>query len=426
MAHYMSASARQVAATACRLTGNRQNLAVVAGLTLALSACSSPRYATVDAPLEPALGAAVIDYDSTYTSVVPRAFIDIDDLDENAPDGYTVVKGDTLWDISDRFLKKPWLWSTLWNYNPAIANPHLIYPGDRLQLEYVNNRPSLVLSRNGKPVPFTEPRLGAANAVGPNGEPLLGAATPNAERLSPRIRSESLEEAIPVIKSDAIASFLLHPRVINPGAASKAPYIVANDEGRMTSIAGEEIYARGNIDPSISDYRIYRRQDRFYDPVTGEFLGQELAHVADASLREVGDPSTLVIVSNKTEANKNDILLPTAGSGLVPDFTPRLPDIRGDGRVVSLNNALTQTGRDQIIVLNLGERSGVQPGDILAIETRGGNVTDPRLGRYNNQVTLPNSRNGVVMVFQTFEKVSYALIMESSRPIRVNDLVTGI
>lgn len=429
MAQNTSVAACQKEAATCRMAGNRPLLAVAAGLALGLSACSAPRFATVESP-EPELGAAAADlYESSYTSIVPRAFLNADDLDADAPDKYTVVKGDTLWDISDRFLKQPWLWATIWNYNPEIANPHLIYPGDELALEYINNRPSLVLSRNGKTLPLnTYGGHAGGTQVGPNGEPLLGAATPGVERLSPRIRSESLEQAIPLIESDSVGAFLVHPRVINPRDIRNAPYVLANIDRRLISAAGHEIYARGDIDPSITAYSIYRPGKRLVDPITGEFLGQELTQVANATLKAVGDPSTLLINSNERETIQGDVLLPRGLDNSSVDFTPRLPEIRGEGRVISMVNAIVQSGRDQVIVLNLGERSGIAPGDLLAIESHGATIVDPNGGRRfrDDRVRMPNTRTGVVMVFQTAEKVSYGLVMESSRPIRVDDIITGL
>lgn len=423
MAQLTTAPARR-RACAARARIGLLPAASLLGASLTLAACSAVPFATVEAPEEPPLGAAEPLYDASYTSIVPRAFLDFEDLDENAPNHYVVVEGDTLWDISDRFLKKPWLWSKLWNYNPSIANPHLIYPGDELKLEYINNRPSLVLSRNGEALPTAAQSGG--QSFGPNGEPLLGAATPGVERLSPRIRAESLEEAIPMISADDIGSFLNQPRVVMRGDVKDAPYVLASEDDRLISALGHEVFARGDIDPSITEYSVFRSGSQFRDPKTGEFLGKELIHVADARLLSVGDPSTLIITSNEVETRAGDILLPKDGSGLAASYTPRLPEIRGDGRVVSLVDSMVQSGRDQIIVLNLGERSGVKEGDVLAIESRGITLIDERGKHSHESVEAPAKRTGVVMVFQTFDKVSYGLIMQSDRPIRVNDYITGI
>ena len=359
-----------------------------------------------------------------YTAVVPRAWVDEEALDPDAPERYTVVRGDTLWDISDRFLKEPWLWPTIWKYNPQIANPHLIYPGDELALEYVDGQPTLVLTRNGKVV---VPGLGAASGVGPNGEPLLGAANrDDVTRLSPRIRSESLDDAVPTIPGDTIRQFLVHPRVVDLETIERAPYVVGNYDGRLISATGHQIYARGDISREQTRYGIYRRSKPLVDPIGGDTLGYEISHVADAKLLNVGDPSTLAIVGNRMETIAGDILLPSSGGIVQAQYVPRLPEIRGDARIISLVNAISQTGRDQVVVLNVGEETGIAIGDVLAIETRGGSLIDPRGAGGHERVELPNIRTGVLMVFETFDKVSYALVMESTRPVMLNDIVTGI
>lgn len=351
-----------------------------------------------------------------YSTVTPRAWVDEQALAEDAPEKYTVVRGDTLWDISDRFLKEPWLWPKVWNYNPQIANPHLIYPGDVLALEYVNGEASLVLTRNGETVPM----VGAAT-------PVLGAASnSDVKRLSPRIRSESLDNAVPTIAGETIRQFLVQPRVVDLATLRSAPYIIGNADGQLMSSIGNRVHARGELRRDQTRYGVYRKSEQLIDPVSGAVLGYEIDHVADAKLMNIGDPSTLTVTSNNFETIAGDILLPASATPLTPLFTPRLPEIRGDGRIVSLVNAISQTGRNQVIVLNLGERSGISIGDVLAIESRGGETIDERGKGGYERVTLPNTRTGVVMVFQTFDKVSYGLVMESTRPVVLNDIVTGI
>ncbi|MEE9319777.1 MAG: LysM peptidoglycan-binding domain-containing protein [Granulosicoccus sp.] len=364
----------------------------------------------------------------SYTAVVPRDFINLkpEDLNQDAPDAYTVVKGDTLWDISDRFLKKPWLWPSLWNYNPQIANPHLIYPGDKLALEYINGQPTLILSRNGKIVPrgraSGEPSLGAALPVGANG----GAVAANTEKLSPQIRVESLDDAVPMIAGDTIQQFLVHPRVVDNSTLENAPYIVGNYDHRLISAVGHQVYARGIVSRTQTRFGIFRRNKALRDPVTNEMLGFEVTHVADAKLLNLGDPSTLGITSNKMETISGDVLLPINDDVVAHAYTPRLPEIHGEGRIISLVNAISQTGRNQVVVLNLGDRTGVKVGDVLAIETRGRSMIDSRGRGDYERLKMPNTRTGVVMVFRTFDKVSYALVMESTRPVMMNDIVTGI
>lgn len=385
--------------------------ATVAG-ALALGGCAGQRFASVvDGPSGAAERSGTEDVADGYTTVVPRAYLSAEDLDEDAPDRYTVVRNDTLWDISDRFLKKPWLWPEIWNYNPEIANPHLIYPGDVLALEYVGGEPTLVLSRNGKVLP------GAG----------AGAATPaGTERLSPRIRSESLDAAIPTVPAGSIRQFLVEPRVVALDEIENAPYVVGNHDRRLISALGHQVYVRGDIDPAVTRYGIYRKGDELTDPITNEPLGHEIRHVADATLLAVGDPSTFAITRNRIETIAGDIFLPIASGAVEHAYTPRLPEIRGEGRIVSLVDSISQSGRNQVVVLNLGERSGVGVGDLLAIGTRGESLIDVRGRRGFERVDLPSTRTGTLMVFRTFEKVSYGLIVESTRPVMANDVVTGI
>lgn len=342
--------------------------------------------------------------------------VSFEGLEADAPDVYTVVRGDTLWDISDKFLKDPWLWPKLWGFNSQIENPHLIYPGDRLALETINGYPRLVLTRNGNVV--NEPRLSSASdGNAPNGV---------VEKLSPRIRSESLDDAIPMIAGDAIAAFLVHPRVVDLETIENAPYIMGSYDRRLISAVGHQVYARGDISRERTRYGIFRKGTVLRDPVTREILGHEVTHIANAKLMNVGDPSTLSITSNKLETMKDDFLLPVSEDGITHTYVPRLPAIEGEGRIVSLTNAIARTGRDQVVTINVGSRSGIAVGDVLAVEARGDTVIDNRGKRQFEKVKLPNQRTGVLMVFKTFEKVSYGLVMESSRPISINDIVSGI
>ncbi len=349
-----------------------------------------------------------------YTVAVPRDPVQGSAIDPDAPKNYTVVDGDTLWDISDRFLKQAWLWPQIWDYNPQIKNPHLIFPGDLISLEYVNGQPRLVIERDGT-------RISQSGTGSSNGTNL------NTERLSPRIRSESLDDAIPMISGDAISSFLVHPRVVALEELQEAPYVVGNYDGRLISAIGHQIYARGKLNREQPQYAVFRRSKELKDPVTKKTLGYEVQHVSDVKLMHLGDPSTLVVTSNKMETIAGDLLLATNDDSVSANYETRLPSLgNGEGRVVSLVNSITQSGRDQVVVLNLGKKNKIRPGDVLAIETRGKKFIDSRGKRGYEEINMPNTRTGVVMVFKTFDEVSYALVMESTLPVRVNDGVTGI
>ena len=357
--------------------------------------------------------------DLNYNGIFPTAVVPDGELNPNAPSSYEVVKGDTLWDISGRFLNSAWLWPQIWDYNPQIQNPHLIYPGDTISMRYVNGRPSLTLSRDGENIASG---VGSAGGVGGVGSANSG----NALRVSPRIRVESLANAVPTIPADAIQQFLIRPNVVTAAQLRKAPYVVGNVDNRLISSLGQQIYVRGTVDHSQTKFGIFRKTNQLKDPKTGKFLGFEVVHVAEAKLLNVGDPSTMVITENSRETISGDLLLPSANDGIVHTYTPRLPALNGEGRVVSLVDAITQSGRDQIIVINMGKKAGIEVGDVLAIESRGETLID-RHGRRNfDRVQMPNQRTGVLMVFQTFDDVSYALVMESNRPVKKNDVIAGI
>ncbi len=390
-----------------------------ASLLVALSACgTNPLSRTPDvtaydkATAEDRFGSGGSG-DVAYTGVVPTAVIPEGELNPNAPTSYTVVKGDTLWDISGQFLNSAWLWPQIWDYNPQIENPHLIYPGDEISMSYVNGRPSLTLSRNGEMV-------GSADGSGtmvPGG---------NAVRLSPRIRTESLFEAVPTIPADAIQQFLVRPNVVTGAQLRAAPYVVGNVDDRLISSLGQQIFVRGKMDHNQTKYGIYRQTKTLKDPVSRKILGYEVLHVAEAKLLNVGDPSTMVITSSSRETISGDLLLPSANDGATHTYTPRMPGLNGEGRVVSLVDAISQAGRDQIIVTNLGTNAGIQVGDVLAIESRGQTLIDRHGRRSFDRVDMPTNRIGVVMIFQTFDEVSYGLVMESTDTVKKNDALTGI
>ena len=356
-----------------------------------------------------------------------RAFIDPSNIREDAPVEYTVVRGDTLWDIAGRYLNEPWKWSEIWEANPQIQNPHLIYPGDRVELEYINGRASILLTQGG--ISATgEPGMAGANEpmkFDENGNP-TPMFTNSRIRVSPTIRYESLDEAIPTIPGDSIQQFLVHPLVVGAETLSQAPYVVANDENRLVVAKGSNVYVRGQMNNRQTDYGIYRKSNELRDTVNGRLYGYELTHVADAKLQNLGDPSTLTITDNKMETITGDILLASSKGSVTHQYVPRIPELKGEGRIISLVNAISQSGRDQVIVLNMGTSSNIKEGDVLAIETRGKMIKDDQAKPGYDRVSLPNQRTGVVMVFKTFDEVSYALVMESTRPVRKDDIITGI
>ncbi len=374
---------------------------------------SEPRKARVMDP-------NAVAYSTTEVVKVDRAAEARTSVRNDRPAGYTVKKGDTLWDISGQFLSKPWLWPEIWDVNPQIENPHLIYPGDKVALRYVNGEPTIVVSRNGQVVNT------ASGRTGDQAFDELAANDGGMERLSPTIREESLENAIPTIPGDAIQQFLVYPRVVDENTIKSAPYVIGDFEGRLASASGHQIYVRGEINEQQTSYGIFRESKELVDPDNGELLGVEITHVSDADLLHTGDPATMLITAARMETIAGDNVLSQNQNFIVHNYVPRVPQIEGEGKIVSLFNAISQSGRNQVVVVNMGNREGVRVGDVMAIEHRGGRIKDRFSGKPHDYVDIPNTRIGVLMVFRTFDKVSYGLIMESTRPIHLHDTVAGI
>jgi hypothetical protein len=332
------------------------------------------------------------------------------------PDRYVVVKGDTLWGIAERFLNDPWLWPKVWQINPNIRNPHLIYPGDVIVLYYVDGKPYLTLEGMAGVVPPPTPTKPMA---------VLPPKDINTVKLSPRIRYDTLEKAIDTIPRSAIGPFLYRPRVVTKEEIENAPYIVSSYEEHLMTGAGHRVYAKNVTDANLAQYGVMRPGQVYRDPETNEILGYEVIRVAAARLVRSGEITTLDLVSSKREVLNGDILLPSEESELDFNFFPQPPRDAISGRIISVFGALTMIGQYNVVVLNRGQREGLVPGNVLAIYQSGTKVTDPHGAASTSTITLPDERAGILMVFRTYEKVSYALVMKATRVIRINDRVTN-
>ncbi|MCC6208328.1 MAG: LysM peptidoglycan-binding domain-containing protein [Gammaproteobacteria bacterium] len=324
-------------------------------------------------------------------------------LTSDHPDDYVVVKGDTLWDISSRFLQDPWLWPEIWQINPAIQNPHLIYPGDIIHLQYVDGKPVLTIQR---------------------GEQHAGLPT---VKLSPGARFSSLETAIPTIPVDAIKQFLLHPRIVSDKELETSPYIVATAEDHLISGSGDKVYVRG-LDPDTDEhsYNIVRKGKIYRDPADSKrILGIEAINVADADLTATGDPSTLVIRRANREVLKGDRLLPQLDEEPDQHFTPHAPQDRVEGQIISVLDGVSRIGRLQTVVINRGKADGLERGHVLAVYRTGEEVQDTigDVKRADRMVKLPNERAGTLMIVRLFDNISYALVMEATRDLRILDTI---
>ncbi len=305
------------------------------------------------------------------------------------PDRYVVVKGDTLWDISDRFLVDPWRWPDIWEVNQQIENPHLIYPGDLLELTYVNGKPRLLLHRGSRDL-----------------------------KLSPRVRATPIGDAIPTIPIDAIKQFLTKPRVVGEDELEKAPYVVGIADEHIVGGAGNRVYVR-SIEEDAG-YTIFRPGSAYKDGQTGEVLGYEALFVADTALERVGDPATLLLTKTSQEVSIGDRLLPIEGEAIAQNFMPHAAKEPIEGRIISVFGGVSQIGQYQVIVVDRGIEDGVEVGHAFDVLQRGKTIRDVVK---DGTVKLPNEKAGLMMVFRTFDRVSFALVMKATRAIHLQDIV---
>ncbi|PSF13517.1 peptidoglycan-binding protein [Marinobacter fuscus] len=314
------------------------------------------------------------------------------ELRTDHPERYTVVKGDTLWDISGRFLNKPWYWPEIWHVNPQVANPHLIYPGDKLALVYIDGKPRVT-------------KVSSNDIV----------------KLSPKVRSEAIDTPIPAIPLDAIASFLTDTRIVTPDDINGAPYVLEGADGRIITGAGDRIYARGT--KPADRVGIFRRSQEFVDPDTGEFLGLEARSIARGNINaENGDVLTVGITRSNEEVRIGDRLLVSEDRRLTTSFVPSSPDEEIEGKMISVDGGVSQIGQYNVVAINRGEREGLKAGNVLAVLKAGNMVRDPITGE---TIELPSERAGLLMVFQAYEKMSYGLVLQATRPLSVGDKVAN-
>ena len=316
-------------------------------------------------------------------------------LKADRPDGYTVVPGDTLWDISARFLRDPWQWPEIWHINQQVENPHLIYPGDRLRLVWKDGKPVLQLNRTR--------------------------ATRNTIKLSPRARPVHLSDAIPTVPLEAIRPFLQHPRVVSKREMERAPYVLGTRDGRLLSGAEENVYARG-VKGKGSRYRIYRKGQVYRNPKNNRVLGYEAIFIGNAVVRVGGDPAKIYLSDTNREVMAGDRLLDAGKQDLQLHFTPHAPDQQLTGSIIAVLDGVSRIGQYQVVVLDLGTNRHIERGHVLSIHQSGRKIRD-QWGKKTRSITLPDEKAGVLMVFQPFEKVSYALVMSALTEIKVFDKV---
>ncbi len=329
-------------------------------------------------------------------------------LAENAPDRYVVVKGDTLWGISARFLKDPWRWPDIWGLNKdEIKNPHWIYPGDVVVLDFTGKTPHL--------------RKGGTAGNGDGGEAdwrLMDA------KLSPTIRRRSLAiGAISSIPSSAIQSFLVRPLVVGEHELNSAPTLIAGPETRVVLSAGDTAFAKGVVWEEQAGWSVFRPGRTLIDPDTKEVLGREAIYLGDAQISEFGEVSTVLLTKATQEIAPGDRLAKTPSAQAL-SYVPHAPGSSFKGRVIAgPNDSVSEIGSKEIVIINRGSREGMEIGHVLALYRDRPSVIPANAIDTTEKVKLPAERYGMVFIFRVFEKVSYGLVLNSTRPVNVLDVV---
>ncbi len=332
----------------------------------------------------------------------PQASEGVPKLNANAPESYVVKRGDTLWGIAKVFLRDPWYWPEIWQVNPQVHNPHLIYPGDTLRLVYIDGKPSIVLQRG------------------------------DGVRVEPRVRSQPLEGAVTTIPYETVAAFMSKPSVLAEEQIKAAPYVLATRDTHVVIADGDTVYARGFRSPAQpgTHYNVVRVGDALRDPDDNRIVGYDGIFTGAGHITRGGDPATLIMTESARETEAGDKLF-AGGIDAPLDFIPSPPKIKVNGRIMAVSDGVSVIGQYQVVVINRGVRDGLAPGNVLAIFGAGPVVKDNANKGFLSSMTrltstnvrLPDERNGTFMVFKTFDNLSYGLIMEATDIIRVADRV---
>ncbi|GAB0148793.1 MULTISPECIES: LysM peptidoglycan-binding domain-containing protein [Marichromatium] len=370
-------------------------------------------------------------------------------LAPDAPARYVVRSGDTLWDIAGRFLRDPWRWHALWRANPGITNPDLIYPGDLLELVEVNGAAQLQLTRGGG-----DRTLGYQDGM-------------RVVKRSPQARVTSLEDAVPVIPIASIAPFLTQPLVADSDQVERAPYVVGFPDEHLVVGTFDSIYVRRLAQTDSSRYQVVRPGKALRDPDSNELLGYEVEFVATAALERPGDPAKLRIARAEREVAIGDRVIPAEQERSLENFYPEPGPAGVRGRILSVLKGVSQIGQFDVVILNKGERDGIEAGHVFEVFIGGETAPDQvRRGGFDwnwrddspldsdfwfgdfsfegwradppgedgmplhadmrrdrDTYLRPYERAGVLMVFRVFDRVSFALVLEAYRAMAVGDRV---
>lgn len=310
------------------------------------------------------------------------------------PEYYRVVEGDTLWSIAGRFLNRPWDWPEVWRGNAQIQNPNLIYPGDVIVLE----------SRGGT---GSYLRLEAGSTY----------------RLSPRIRVTPLDAAIPIVPLKVISPFLTRPQVVELEDLESLPYVVDLAEEHVLGSPGDRLYVRSIMQTAPVDYTVFRPGAVYRDPDTDQALGHEAIFIAEAHLEQTGDPATLALIRAEKEVRAGDRLLPTRRIELGAGYFPHPPRKNLSGHIIGVMDGVSQIGQFSVVALDRGQADGVEVGHVFEVWQKGPLIRDTVGLRFGEKLAGPEQEAGLLMVFLTFRRVSYGLVMKAERFIHILDVI---
>ncbi|EXJ15398.1 LysM peptidoglycan-binding domain-containing protein [Imhoffiella purpurea] len=376
--------------------------------------------------------------------LMPAAFAV--ELAPDAPRTYVVRSGDTLWGIAGRFLRDPWLWPEVWQANPGVGDPDLIYPGDVLELSMVNGEPRIRSNRGAR-------------------------GGPRVVRLTPHVRSSRLDDAVPTIRFSAIAPFLTRPYVADSQDIKRAPYVVGFPDEHLIAGLNDSIYVRRIDSNAQNSFQILRPGDELRDPDTNELLGYEAVFVASARLERVGDPAKLRVVRMERQVSIGDRVIPSDEERRLENFFPHPAPEGMRGRIISVLNGVSNIGTYDVVVINRGEKDRIETGHVFETfvggtkerdfvksgdydpkwrgpgplesefwlgsdyEKKGWRADEPDSNapfplhmdfrRNNPKYFKPFEKSGILMVFRSFDRVSFALVLEATRSLNVGDWIAS-
>ena len=343
-------------------------------------------------------------------------------LNPSHPDQYTVIKNDTLWGIAEKFLKHPWQWPELWKANDKIKVPNLIYPGDIVYLTSSNGRPQIrLLERKLQVQDSSQSTCIIKDERVKNGRSEFPISKDG--KLLPCIRELDINPAIALIPYEKIAAFLSLSKVVSENNVSQAPYVVDIAEEHLIAGVGDRLYVHGLTEPERHTYRIYRKGDSYISPDNGDVLGYDLSYIADATLQQFSDPATLMITQSNSEVLHGDWVMAKTDEEFTLNYFPKPPQLNVNATIIRIFGGLSQVGSLGVVAIDKGIEDGISEGHVLTIVESGQRIKDLYQVNNKDMIKLPDEEIGTLMVFRTFERVSYALVMRATQNIHLLDKV---